>query len=131
MFFKRISLTFLFLLSSITMLQAQEKFTISGTISDQKSNESLYGVNIIVTDTKSGATTNEYGFYSITLPKGIYKIEITSIGFKTIEDSIELNKNTKQNFKLTSSENVLKEVIINSNDNKTENRKPEMSVNKL
>ena len=110
---------------------SQEKYTISGTISDANSNETLIGVNILIPELKTGITTNEYGFYSITLPKGIYKIEITSIGFKTIEESIELNKNTKQNFKLTSSENVLKEVIINSNDNKTENRKPEMSVNKL
>jgi hypothetical protein len=109
---------------------SQEKFTLSGTISDANSNETLIGVNILIPELKTGIITNEYGFYSITLPKGNYKIEITSLGFKNTEETIELNKNTKQNFKLTSSENVLKEVVINSN-NKTENRKPEMSVNKL
>jgi hypothetical protein len=127
---KKIIYLLLILFSSLYSF-SQEKFTLSGTISDVNSNETLIGVNILIPELKTGITTNEYGFYSITLPKGIYKIEITSIGFKTIEQSIELNKNTKQNFKLTSSENILKEVIINSNDNKTENRKPEMSVNKL
>jgi hypothetical protein len=127
---KKIIYLILILFSSLYSF-SQEKYTLSGTISDVNSNETLIGVNILIPELKTGISTNEYGFYSITLPKGVYKIEITSIGFKTIEQSIELNKNTKQNFKLTSSENVLKEVIINSNDNKTENRKPEMSVNKL
>jgi hypothetical protein len=127
---KKSILIFLLFITSFCSY-SQEKFTLSGTISDANSNETLIGVNILIPELKTGIITNEYGFYSITIPKGNYKIEITSLGFKTIEETIALNKNTKQNFKLTSSENVLQEVIINSNDNKTENRKPEMSVNKL
>lgn len=110
---------------------AKQKFTLSGTIADDHSNETLIGVNISILELKTGVTTNEYGFYSITLPKGSYKIQITSIGFQTIEETINLDKNTKKNFKLTGDENVLKEVVINGNDSQTENRKPEMGVNKL
>nr|WP_315257278.1 TonB-dependent receptor [uncultured Flavobacterium sp.] len=109
----------------------RQKFTISGTISDAKSNETLIGVNILIPELKAGVITNEYGFYSITLPAGNYKIQITSIGFETVEETVELNKNTKKNFTLSGNENLLKEVVINSEKTTANIRKPEMSVNKL
>ena len=68
---KLVSIITLFFFISIS--HSQEKFTISGTISDIKSNETLIGVNVLINDLKTGTTTNEYGFYSITLPKGIYQ----------------------------------------------------------
>ena len=111
--------------------ESKQKFTLSGTISDTNSNETLIGVNILIPELKTGVITNEYGFYSITLPKGNYKIQITSLGFQTIEETIDLDKNTKNNFKLSNTENILQEIVINSSSNKTENQKPEMSVNKL
>ena len=61
------------LLFNIFFINAQEKYTISGTISEEKSNETLIGVNILFPEIQSGTTTNEYGFYSITLPKGDYR----------------------------------------------------------
>jgi hypothetical protein len=127
---KKIIFLFVLLLSTLHLF-SQEKFTLSGTISDTNSNETLIGVTILIPELKTGVTTNEYGFYSITVPKGKYKIQITSLGFQPIEETIDLDKNTKKNFKLTGIENILKEVVINSNDSKTENQKPEMSVNKL
>lgn len=109
----------------------RQKFTISGTISDTKSNETLIGVNVLIPELKVGVITNEYGFYSITLPAGNYKIKITSIGFETIEETVELSKNTKKNFNLSGNENLLQEVVIKSEKTSANIRKPEMSVNKL
>jgi hypothetical protein len=136
---KKIICILLLLLSSLHIFSqdtnnsepTKQKITLSGTISDNNSNETLIGVNILIPELKSGVITNEYGFYSITVPRGNYKIQITSLGFQTIEETIDFNKNTKKNFKLSSAENVLQEIVINSNDSKTENSKPEMSVNKL
>ena len=110
---------------------AKQKFTISGIISDANSNETLIGVNISIPELKTGVTTNEYGFYSLTLPKGIYKIQITYLSYQTIEETINLNQNIKNNFKLSGAETVLQEIIIYDNSNKAAIRKPEMSVNKL
>src|SRR5437660_10023498 len=76
---------------------AQERFTISGTITDSKSNETLIGVSISVSGSKIKATTNEYGFYSISLPKGSYKLDASYIGFQTKEIDVTLSKNTKLN----------------------------------
>jgi len=110
---------------------AKQKFTLSGTITDANSNETLIGVNISIPELKTGVTTNEYGFYSLTLPKGIYKIQITYLSYQTIEETINLSQNIKNNFKLSGTETVLQEVIIFDNSNKAAIRKPEMSVNKL
>jgi CarboxypepD_reg-like domain/TonB dependent receptor/TonB-dependent Receptor Plug Domain len=122
---------FCLLLLSGFLASAQEKFTLSGTISDNNSNETLIGVNLFIPELKTGVTTNEYGFYSITIPKGNYSIRISYMGYQTLEDQLELNQNTKANFKLITNENTLKEVIITDTKTRTDIRKPEMSVNKL
>ncbi|WP_395053747.1 carboxypeptidase-like regulatory domain-containing protein, partial [Flavobacterium sp.] len=110
---------------------SQEKFTISGTIIDAKNNETLIGVNIFIKEINSFTTTNEYGFYSITIPKGNYTVQISYLGFKTIEETINLDKNSKSNFKISSEDEVLEEVVIDANKKATNIRKAEMSVNKL
>jgi len=120
----------LLLLSSFSSF-SQEKFTISGNIFDANSNESLIGVNIIAKGTKSYAITNEYGFYSLTLPKGEYEIVISSVGFSTLSEKIVLTQNTKKNYSLAETGQELDEVIINTEKTTVNIRKPEMSVNKL
>jgi hypothetical protein len=121
---------FLFLLSCF-YTSAQEKFTLSGTISDSNSNETLIGATVFIPELKTGVLTNEYGFYSITLPKGKYSIRINYTDYQNFDEVVELNQNVKINFKLTPKENVLREVIVTSSKNITDIRKPEMSVNKL
>jgi CarboxypepD_reg-like domain/TonB dependent receptor/TonB-dependent Receptor Plug Domain len=127
---KKISLIYLMLLSCM-FATAQDKFTLSGTVSDNNSNETLIGVNLYIPELKTGVTTNEYGFYSITIPRGNYTIRISYMGYQTLDESLQLNQNTKTNFKLLTNENTLKEVIITEKKTKTDIRKPEMSVNKL
>lgn len=108
----------------------KQKFTLSGTISDSKNNETLIAVNINVKGTKIFTITNEYGFYSLTLPKGNYQIVVSYVGFETLEQSINLDKNTKNNFSLSETGQQLEEVVVTEKQ-KANIRKPEMSVNKL
>ena len=110
---------------------SQEKFTISGVVSDSRNKETLIGVSVYIQETKTGIVTNEYGFYSITLPKGDYTILTSYVGYQTVEEKISLNQNTKKNFLLSESSQVLNEVIIVDNKKRIDIRKPEMSVNKL
>ena len=110
---------------------SQEKFTLSGTIADLKTKETLIGVNVFILETKTGITTNEYGFYSITLPKGEYTISISYVGYQVIEEKVNLNSNIKKNFLISESSQLLKEVVIVDNKKRVDIRKPEMSVNKL
>lgn len=112
-------------------VSAQEKFTISGTVSDFSSNETLIGVNLYIPELKTGISTNEYGFYSITIPKGNYTIRLSYLGYQNQEEVINLTQNIKKNFTLSTFENTLKEVVITDTKTKSNIRKPEMSVNKL
>ncbi|WP_125721542.1 TonB-dependent receptor [Flavobacterium ustbae] len=121
---------FLFILTIFTSF-AQEKFTLSGTISDSKNNETLIGVNLFIPSLKIGTTTNEYGFYSLSAPKGEYEIEISYVGYQTILKNIVLHQNTKSNFFIKEGGEELQEVIITENKGKVNVKSPEMSVNKL
>ncbi len=109
----------------------KQKFTLSGTITDAKSNETIIGVNVYIPELKTGTITNEYGFYSITIPKGNYKVVISFISFQTLRESVNLDKNTKNNYKIFSDEVQLEEVIITTDKKATNIRKAEMSINKL
>ena len=125
-------ITFILLcLNSIMPLHAQEKFTFSGTISEATSNETLIGVNILVPELQTGTTTNEYGFYSITLPKGNYNIIISYIGFTNIEETLVLSENITKDYSLFEAAESLDEVVIIQNIEKLNLRKPQMSVNVL
>lgn len=110
---------------------AKQKFTLSGVIKDAKSNETLIGVNVFIPEIKAGTTTNEYGFYSITIPKGTYHVQISYLGYALSEQQITLDQNTKSNFSLNSNEEQLEEVVITDERKATNIRKAEMSVNKL
>ncbi len=115
---------------SFSIAYSQEKYTLSGTITDSKNNETLIGVNIIAKGINAFAVTNEYGFYSLTLPKGEYTIAISYVSFETIEEKISLDKNIKMNFSIKEVGEQLEEVVI-TEKTKANIRKPEMSVNKL
>ena len=120
----------LFYLVSFTIF-SQEKFTVSGTVYDNASNETLIGVSIYFPDLNSGTTTNEYGFYSITLPEGVYKVQISYLGFTTLNETLNLSKKVTKNFKLNEETESLNEVVIETDIEKLNVRSPQMSVNKL
>lgn len=119
----------LFLFTSL--LFSQEKYTLSGLVSDANNKETLIGVSLYIDETKTGISTNEYGFYSITLPKGEYTIILNYVGYHNIQEKISLSQDTKKNFLLSTSSQLLNEVIITDNVKKVNIRKPEMSVNRL
>ncbi|MFN7043651.1 MAG: TonB-dependent receptor [Flavobacterium sp.] len=122
---------YLFLLLFSLLGFGQEKVTLSGVVSDANNNETLIGVSVYISELNIGTYTNEYGFYSITLPKGNYTVQISYIGFETLTEKIDINQSVKKNFSLKESNQELKEVIISENVYKTNIKKPEMSVNKL
>lgn len=113
------------------LLHAQENFTISGTVADNQSNETLIGVNVIVPEQQTGTTTNEYGFYSITLPAGTHVVQISYLGYKTITETIELNSKLTKNYKLEEAAESLSEVVVTENIEKLNIKNPQMSVNSL
>ena len=124
-------LLLLLLFFSLSFLQAQQKYTLSGVVTERASNETLIGVTILVPELRIGATTNEYGFYSITLPAGIYEIQVSYLGYQDISRQVDLNTNQKINFQLDEEAEELDEVIVTDEAKKINIRKPQMSVNTL
>ena len=101
---------------------AQNKFTISGTITEQNKGEALIGVKVRVKDQSYLVATNEYGFYSITIPEGKYILVVTYIGYILQEKEIDLKENVSLNFVLETPSEKTKEletakVTINKQDN--------------
>ncbi len=112
-------------------LISQEKFTLSGIVSEKSSNETLIGVNVLFPEIGKGVATNEYGFYSITLPQGTYKLQISYLGFNDIIQEFELNQDLKSNFQLIEASEMLDEVILTEKTNRLNIKNPQMSLNKL
>lgn len=110
---------------------AQEKFTLSGTITEANSNETLIGVTIVVSELRTGTTTNEYGFYSLTLPEGTYRITVSYLGFQDIVETVTLDRNLKRDFSLLEKAEELEEVVVTDDAERLDIRKPQMSVNTL
>jgi hypothetical protein len=110
---------------------AQEKFTISGTISEESTGETLIGVNVLVPSLQTGTVTNQYGFYSLTLPKGEYEILYSSIGFASQKMTVMLSENTKINLAMATETENLDEVVIEANNEKLDVRSSQMSANTL
>ncbi|MGI9531028.1 carboxypeptidase-like regulatory domain-containing protein [Lutimonas sp.] len=77
-------------------MHGQESYTLSGTIKEAASNESMINANVYFPDLKIGVSTNKYGFYSIKVPGGTHRITVSSIGFQDYVDILVMNDNLKQ-----------------------------------
>ena len=91
-----------------------QTYTISGYITDANNGESIVGANIVSDSLRLGTSSNSFGFYSLTLPTGEYKIRYTYIGYSSQEINFNLNKNISNNIEFSVSTSTLDEVILSS-----------------
>lgn len=96
--------------SPIQMLQAQ-RYTISGTIIDEETGETLIGATVMDTRSGKGTVTNINGRYSLTLKGDSVALKITYVGYTPQHKRLLLKSNQTLNFKLKAS-TELKEVVI-------------------
>ncbi|MFK7786922.1 MAG: carboxypeptidase-like regulatory domain-containing protein [Crocinitomicaceae bacterium] len=115
---KKINLLFALLTVVTSMSFSQTKFTLSGQIKDATNGEDLLFADVILNDStsKNGTNSNEYGFYSITLPEGIYQLTVRSIGFSNFEKEINLNKDISLDIELSLPGDVqeLEDIVISA-----------------
>lgn len=112
MFFrKELSLTILLLFSLLTSAFSQEKFTLSGYIKDEATGEYLIGANVYLKESLKGVSSNQYGFYSLTLDKGSHVIVASFMGYESKEITLFIAKNAKNNFSLTPIA-ITKDVVV-------------------
>lgn len=107
-----------------------DKHTINGYIVDGNSKETLIGANIYIKELDIGATTNEYGFYSITIPEGDYEISFSYIGYETVIQQLDLNRDVVISPALLLG-NELNEVVITADEISLRHSEAKMSTVKL
>lgn len=92
-------------------------YTISGTIRDSSSNESMIGATIYVRETTSGTISNNYGFYSLTLPEGSYTIQFGYLGYSPKVITLRLDKDLSLNLSMRHIPFTMREIVISSVNN--------------
>ncbi len=117
----------LFIVLSISLESfAQKRFVISGYIREKESCELLPGVNIYVPTLKTGAITNNYGFYSLSLPEGEYEIRYSYVGYNQVVKNVRLIAN--QTIDIDLENTTLEEVIITGDKSERISESDRMSV---
>lgn len=98
---------------------AQAKVTLSGYMRDSASNESLIAATVYIKELQTGAQTNTYGFYSVSVPAGTYTVIYSYIGYGTLTKTIDLSTSKTYNAELGSTTS-LQEVQVRA-ERKDEN----------
>lgn len=105
----------IFQLDPVQGLEQQAKHTLSGTINDKETGEALIGATIRAQGLPAtGTVTNEYGFYSLTLPEGAYELLFSYLGYQTQTKAVPLTANTKIDIALEEDARQLNEVVVSS-----------------
>lgn len=109
---KAIISLFLVMVCGWTQAQtAKRQHTISGYVTDVKSQETLLGASIYETVSMKGSVTNNFGYYSLKLNEGQVNLRASFVGFEPNEAAFDLKKDTVINFFLSQS-NQLNEVTV-------------------
>jgi hypothetical protein len=117
-------------------LSAQQKFTLSGYVKDGANGEFMLAANVYVEELKSGTTTNNYGFFSITIPQGVYHVRFSFVGYDDVVKEINLNGDQRLNIELKPTSTELKAVEIsaeasNENTQSTDMGKVSLDISKV
>ena len=111
-------------------LFAQDKYTVSGFVKELSSSEELIGSNIVCEYLSIGATTNSYGFYSISLPMGTYSIRYSFIGYQDKVVQVAMTEDKRLDVALELYTEELTEILL-QDEAQQKVRSIEMSVNRL
>lgn len=96
----------------VTVAQNTSKtHTISGYVTDGKSQETLLGASVYEAATMKGAVTNNFGYYTLKLPEGQVSLKASFVGFEPYEVRFNLKNDTVINIALAQS-NQLNEVTV-------------------
>ncbi|RIH65375.1 TonB-dependent receptor [Mariniphaga sediminis] len=99
----------------LSPLVAQPKYVLSGNVSDEQTGESLIGATVLVESLRgTGAVSNNYGFYSLSLPEGEYTILFQFVGYKTKVIPIKLDAHRKLDIELEGASFELSHVEVKS-----------------
>jgi len=112
----------------LSIISTAQKYTISGYVKDAATGEMLIGAGVYVKGSKTGTITNQYGFYSLTLKKETYQLQVSFLGYKNFSKEITLTKDIRLNVSLSPNAIMTKEVTISAERSDKNVRSVQMST---
>ncbi|MFN4893600.1 MAG: TonB-dependent receptor [Bacteroidota bacterium] len=102
----------IFLCSFNLTLQAQEKFTFNGYVRDSLTGETIIGSTVTVVGSNRSLLTNNYGFFSVTLPAGDYDVLFSHVSYETVSRRLSLRSDQTFTISLLPKSAALQEVVV-------------------
>ena len=107
-----LSLIPLLVLSQSKQQNSSGKITLNGYVRDSLSGELIIGATINISGQGKGVTSNQYGFYSITLDQGTYLLSVTHVSYKTKVVEVIFDSDKSFNFDIVPKTSAISEVVV-------------------
>lgn len=93
---------------------AQQKFTINGYVRDSANGETIIGATVSINKLARSVSTNQYGYYSLTLDSGVYELTVSHVSYQTRQADVRLSYNQQADFQLSPKSAAISEVVVYS-----------------
>lgn len=120
----------LYTIGSQAAAPASGNVFLSGKVTDEKTGAPLIGVAVYIENPRIGVSTDQFGYYLLTIPKGRHNLVISGVGLKNVKRQIMLHSSGELDIELQEQVNTLTEVIVTGERAANVNR-ARMGVEKL
>jgi iron complex outermembrane receptor protein len=99
----------------------EEAITITGTVTDKADGKPIIGASVNIPDIRTGSITDVNGHFALNnLPRGVYLVQVSYLGYATFNERVDFTKTTVLNVQLQSSSIEAGEVVITGVSKATE-----------
>jgi len=126
---KQFIVIFLMLILSLSVFAVN--VTLSGYVKDKANGEALIAATIYFPMLKTGVVTNNYGFYSISVPPGIYSVTYSCLGYQSQSPVITINTSKQLNVMLVEDSKQIEEVVVTGEKKNSNVESLQMSIEKM
>ena len=118
------------LLLSIASRAAAATFVVSGYVRDASTGEAVIGATVYPSDKSTGCSTNDFGFYSLTLDRREWTIVCSCVGYAdlTLTAKPSAGGALRLDFDLTEDSRMLESAKVFSHSKKDDLRLPQMGA---
>lgn len=120
-FAKKLLLILYAILFSIPTVFAADLKKVSGYIKDKLNEETLIGATIYIKELEKGVSSNNYGYFCISVPPGEFTLQVTYIGYKGTNYSLNVQKDTSINVSIDPLNSIINTFVLSSGNDKKEN----------
>lgn len=121
---------FVLMFIAVTTVASAQTGSLTGTVTDRTTGETLVGATVFIADLERGAPTNISGEYTLdNIPLGTYNVRISFIGYRTLNETVTINEGDNVlNVQLRTDLTGLDEVVVTSIASRTSRAVSEVAV---